>query len=98
MACDDTVSSALRYMIRSHFMKPQHADLARLNLRLARMKYGTTVSYAIRVSLQALTRQFGLSMELGDLLLLDGSWYVTHSGLLRLANRKGCVGIRVQPV
>jgi hypothetical protein len=37
-------------------------------------------------------------LELGDVLLLDGSWYVTHSGLLRLATRKGCVGIRVQPV
>src|SRR5579859_5760304 len=31
-------------------------------------------------------------------MLLDGSWYVTHSGLLRLATRKGCVGIRVVPV
>ena len=79
-------------------MKPQYSDLARRNLRLARVKYGTTVSYAIKTTLRALTRQFGLSMELGDLLLLDGSWYVTHSGLLRLATRKGCVGIRVQPV
>jgi hypothetical protein len=31
-------------------------------------------------------------------MLLEGSWYVTHSGLLRLATRKGCIGIRVQPV
>ena len=79
-------------------MKPRYSDLARRNLRLARMKYGTVLSYAIRSGLQALTKQFGLSMELGDVLLLDGSWYVTHSGLLRLATRKGCVGIRVQPV
>src|SRR6059058_1902239 len=97
MACDDTVSSALRY-IKGATMKPRYSDLARRNLRLARMKYGTVLSYAIRSGLQALTKQFGLSMELGDVLLLDGSWYVTHSGLLRLATRKGCVGIRVQPV
>src|SRR4051794_38644794 len=97
MACDDTVSSATRY-IKGDLMRPYQAQLARRNLRLARMKYGTVFSQTMRVSLQALTRQFGFSMELGDVMLLDGSWYVTHSGLLRLATRKGCVGIRVQPV
>jgi len=79
-------------------MKTPYADLARTNLRLARMKYGTGLSYPQRVSLKALTRQFGFSMQLGEILLLDGSWYVTHSGLLRLATRKGCIGIRVQSV
>jgi len=79
-------------------MKRFYADLARRNLRLARLKYGALVSQTARLGLAALTRQFGFSMELGDVLLLDGSWYVTHSGLLRLATRKGCVGIRVQPV
>src|SRR5579859_7147183 len=79
-------------------MKAPYAELARTNLRVARMKYGTTLSYPLRASLQALTRQFGFSMQLGEVLLLDGSWYVTHSGLLRLATRKGCIGIRVQPV
>ena len=29
--------------------------------------------------------------------MLAGHWYVTHTGLLRLASRKGCVGIAVQP-
>ena len=79
-------------------MKAPYADLARSNLRLARMKYGNTLSFQLRASLQALTRQFGFSMQLGEILLLDGSWYVNHSGLLRLATRKGCIGIRVQPV
>ena len=32
-------------------------------------------------------------MALGDVLPLDHVWYVTHSGLLRLARRKRCVGI-----
>jgi hypothetical protein len=79
-------------------MKRVYADLVRRNLRLARAKYGVVFSPVMKLSLGALTRQFGLSLELGDVLLLDGSWYVTHSGLLRLATRKGCVGIRVQPV
>lgn len=79
-------------------MKAPYADLARVNLRFARMKYDTVLTLGLRASLQALTRQFGFSMQLGEVLLLDGTWYVTHSGLLRLATRKGCVGIRVQPV
>src|SRR5438270_12505141 len=79
-------------------MKRVYADLVRRNLRLARAKYGAVFSPVMKLSLGALTRQFGLSLELGDVMLPDGSWYVTHSGLLRLATRKGCVGIRVQPV
>jgi hypothetical protein len=45
-----------------------------------------------------LTRTFWLSLQLGDLQLLDGHWYVTHAGLLRIAQRDNCKGIRVQPV
>jgi hypothetical protein len=39
-----------------------------------------------------------LSIVAGDLSLLDGKWYVTHSGLMRLARRRRCVGIEVRPV
>ena len=79
-------------------MKAFYAALARRNLHVARLKYGALVTQTARLGLAALTRQFGFSMELGDVLLLDGSWYVTHSGLLRFATRRGCVGIRVYPV
>ncbi|MBV9072125.1 MAG: hypothetical protein JOZ10_00725 [Acidobacteria bacterium] len=64
-------------------MKAPYAELARANLRLARLKYGTALSPNLKASLQALTRQFGFSLDLGEILLLDRSWYVTHSGLLR---------------
>ncbi len=30
--------------------------------------------------------------------MLNGLWYVTHTGLLRLASRRRCFSIRVQPV
>jgi hypothetical protein len=30
-------------------------------------------------------------------MLLDGKWYVTHSGLLSVARRKHCTGIQVRP-
>ena len=79
-------------------MKAFYAALSRRNLRLARLRYGALVTQTARLGLAALTRQFGFSMELGDVLLLDGSWYVTHSGLLRVATRRGCLGIRVYPV
>ena len=39
-----------------------------------------------------------LSLRCGDLLLLSGGWYVTHTGLLRLAARRRCKGIHVQPI
>ncbi len=39
-----------------------------------------------------------MSIASGDLLLIDGRWYVTHSGLLKIATRKQCRGIRIQPV
>jgi hypothetical protein len=39
--------------------------------------------------------QAHVSVSSGDLLLIDGKWYVTHSGLLRLATRKHCRGIDV---
>jgi hypothetical protein len=45
-----------------------------------------------------LSEQYKFSIALGDLLLLDGKWYVTHAGLLRLAHRTHCAGIRVQQV
>ena len=38
------------------------------------------------------------SVESGDLLMLDGHWYVSHSGLIRLARRSRCSGIHVEPV
>jgi hypothetical protein len=34
----------------------------------------------------------------GDLTLLDGKWYVTHAGLMRLARRNRCIGIKVRLV
>jgi hypothetical protein len=39
-----------------------------------------------------------LSVAAGDLIFLDRKWYVTHSGLLNLARRMGCHGVRVEPI
>lgn len=44
-----------------------------------------------------LAKHYRLSVESGDLLWLDERWYVTHSGLIRLARRNHCAGIHVEP-
>ena len=69
----------------------------RRNTRFARNVWGKLSSIALR-SLEELTDRYSLSVASGDLLLLDGRWYVTHAGLLRLAERRRCLGIQVQQV
>jgi len=45
-----------------------------------------------------LKKKHRFSMESGDLLWLDGHWYVSHSGLIRLARCSHCAGIHVEAV
>jgi hypothetical protein len=49
-------------------------------------------------SLRSLICKHHLSVSCGDLLYFNNSWYVTHTGLLNLARRRRCSGIRVRPV
>ena len=71
--------------------------LVRSNVANARARWsnlgGSTVSL-----LKELTTNYLLRVALGDLILLEGRWYVTHTGLLRLARRKRCSGIHVEAV
>jgi hypothetical protein len=62
----------------------------RSNAKLARQLWGEPS----RTALRELTAKHSLSVAAGDLLFLDGRWYVRHSGLLHLATRKGCRGIK----
>ncbi|HLO00911.1 MAG TPA: hypothetical protein VK208_20805 [Pyrinomonadaceae bacterium] len=45
-----------------------------------------------------MSEKYEFSVPLGDVLFLDGRWYVTHVGLVRLAHRWSCAGIRSQIV
>src|ERR1035438_10921706 len=67
------------------------------NRRLARKLWGHISPAALYV-LRELTSEYLLSIASGDLILLDGRWYVTHNGLLGLARRNRCAGINVRPV
>jgi hypothetical protein len=52
----------------------------------------------LRDSLLGLLKRHSLSVAAGDLLLIDGRWYVSNAGLLSLAHRKHCQGMQVQPI
>jgi hypothetical protein len=71
--------------------------LLRSNLKCARLKWGPELSPVAFQILKAHTKQFQFSVAAGDLLLLDQGWYVTHTGLVRLACRSRCRGIDVCP-
>jgi hypothetical protein len=49
-------------------------------------------------ALRELTTRFGFSVRLGEIRLLNGTWYVTNSGLIRLADRRRCRGINSRPM
>jgi hypothetical protein len=72
--------------------------LTRENQSLAKRTWGAELKGTRLNTLIALSAQYGFSIALGDLILLNGKWYVTHAGLLRLACRTRCAGIRVQQV
>ncbi len=67
------------------------------NTRLAGAVWGS-LSRVARIRLRELIKQYGLSVAGGDLQILDDRWYVTHTGLLRLAQRRHCAGISVRQV
>jgi hypothetical protein len=68
------------------------------NRRLAKEMWGAEIEKRQFRALRDLTERFGLSLARGEIQLLNGNWYVTHSGLLRVAYRNRCSGIRVQPI
>lgn len=72
-------------------MKPK-TKLIRDNVRAVKGLYPSVTSSQLLV-LHDMTRTLSLSVRSGDLTMLDGKWYVTHSGLLRVAQRRKCSGI-----
>src|SRR5690348_8785322 len=67
----------------------------RSNVRLARTTWGELSEGSLQ-SLRDLTKSHHLSIARGEVQQLEGHWYVTHSGLLRVAKNNYCLGIQVQ--
>jgi hypothetical protein len=78
-------------------MDKQMSVLLRRNQSIVRHRIGKFGKESLE-TLSGLTQQYRFALALGDMLLLDGKWYVTHTGLIRLASRRRCLGIRVEPV
>jgi hypothetical protein len=76
-------------------------ELSRVNLaremNFAKSLYGDLSKPAL-YALKEIIQRHQISVANGDVKYLDGGWYVTHSGLLRLAERRHCAGIHSRPV
>jgi hypothetical protein len=77
-------------------MRNRRETLSRLNCKLALQRWNLTGRNPLLDSLRKLSEEFELSVLTGDVMLLQTNWYVTHTGLLRLARRNRCSGMRVQ--
>lgn len=70
----------------------KRAELSNFNAKHAKVIWGAIPKLALR-ALLAISKERQLSIAAGDLQLLNGRWYITHSGLLRIAHRRRCTGI-----
>jgi len=73
-------------------------QLFRSNAKVARFRWKCDLNQFALKLLKMLTNQYQFSIAEGDLIWLDRGWYVTHTGLIRLASRNRCVGIHTKPV
>src|ERR1022692_5048149 len=67
--------------------------LVRHNLQLVKQLYPGLRKQDL-TALRSLTQTQRLSLSKGELLYIDGKWYVTNAGLLQIAFRRRCLGIR----
>jgi hypothetical protein len=72
-------------------------QLIRHNISLVKKLY-PNINRARIQALKELTKQFSFSFANGDVIQLENGWFVTHTGLVRLARRKRCRGIHVEAV
>ena len=70
----------------------KHLASLRADLKYARTIWGNIPKSSVQ-SLRQLIQQHGLIVTAGDVQLLDGRWYITGGGLLRIATRRRCAGI-----
>ncbi len=75
----------------------QATTVTNRNVRLAKQRWAGLPRTAL-IALRELSQEYRLSVALGDLLYIDERWYVSHAGLLRIAQRRKCSGIKVECV
>jgi hypothetical protein len=67
--------------------------LVKANLSAATGMWGRLVRSS-RERLKILSQSYRLNVAAGELCLLQGRWYITHAGLLSIAERRHCSGIK----
>jgi len=72
-------------------------DLTERNICYAQARY-QKLSASDLATLRALTKEFDLDAEKGEIVRIESTWYVSHAGLLSIAAHRGCHGIHVVPV
>jgi hypothetical protein len=82
-------------LMTSH--RSRKSDFA-ANLRFVKKFMTRPISPILIEQLKELTCNASFSLRRGDLVLLSNGWYVTHTGLIRLAARHHCRGIQVEPI
>jgi hypothetical protein len=75
--------------------KQINGKLGSQNIRAAKRLYQGIAGAQLTI-LRDLTTSLSLSILKGELLYLGGKWYVSHSGLLRIASRRRCCGIETE--
>src|ERR1700690_2982799 len=86
--------SALKFMaLHMEKRMKSRQKLWRRNRRLASSAWGKLGRDSLQ-RLRFLRSQYCLSVGAGELQLLNGRWYVTHAGLLGIAQKRRCSGIR----
>jgi hypothetical protein len=78
-------------------LKPVKQKLQRRLLAIRNVRFARRMWEASRDQVAALvdlTTELQLSVPAGHLKLIDSNWYVTHAGLLRIAWRNHCSGMR----
>lgn len=79
-------------------MSNTRKELIRSNFRAARLRWSDGLHRAALNGLREYSLKLKLSITAGDLILLNGNWYITHAGLMRVAKKSRCAGIHVEPV
>jgi hypothetical protein len=87
-------ASAMKEMKEGNHMSSNFETGFRAEAKLARVLWGKPSKTALH-GLRALIDRYSVSVAAGDIRLLDGRWYVTHAGLLRIAQRNRCSGMRI---
>jgi hypothetical protein len=73
-------------------------SLIRQNTKLAKSLWSDELSPFNLSALKKLTRESGLTLAAGEILWLNGGWYVTSGGLLRIAKENHCHGIHAHAI